>query len=81
VDDGGVAAHVLAVDLAATRAEIAACPPAHLVEPSGGSGECWLTIARDRATSGFAARSNGRGEPGHPADSLDLRNSPVSFLS
>jgi hypothetical protein len=30
---------------------------------------------------GFAARSNGRGKPSRPADSLDLGNYPVLFLS
>jgi hypothetical protein len=29
----------------------------------------------------FPARSNGRGQPGRPADSLDMGNCPVSSLS
>ena len=62
-----IVAHVLSVaERALSR---------HLLKQSG---RFW---AAKQPFCGFAARSNGRGEPGRPADSLDLGNYRESSLS
>ena len=62
------------------------CPPACLPVPSpqpkGIITRSPNGVARsDFCAPGLAARSNGRGKPGRPADSLKLRHRPVLCLS